>query len=80
MPPYGVKCHQKAKYYILRLAISRIRAQGVALLRGGNVFIGLKLGGKLENAIKKREVEGFSRTQICKAALWQYLRLDGGIE
>jgi len=44
------------------------------------MFIGLKISGKLEEAIKQREASGFTKTQICKEALWQLLKLDGKVE
>ena len=44
------------------------------------MFIGLKISGRLEEAIKKREAEGFTKTQIAKEALWQMLKLDGKVE
>jgi len=40
------------------------------------MYIGLNVEGKLADALLEREKDGFTRAQVCKHALWNYLKLD----
>jgi len=40
------------------------------------ILLEIEENSPLATAIQERERFGFLRTQLCKAALWNYLRLD----